>query len=317
MEVNVYENNRMKRLPSLILGGTHKAGTTSLFRYLADHPNVCASSKKEVYFFFRYRDSVNEEAIEHYSSYFSHCADDTSIRIEASPGYLKGGITTAQLIKSILPDVKLIFILREPVERLYSLFNSEQGGSDAYARGIAFDDFVDQVLATMQSKETRQSTPHLNKRVEALKEGCYAQFIEAYLEGFEPENICILFFDDLSCDAQGVVKKVCEFVNISSRFYDNYNFTVENRTRFYRFYILQNAAFKLNTHLEPTLNRFPRLRRQLRAVYNLLNEKNQALTPMSRHAKEMVSDYYVPHNIKLRKLLLDTWPGIHLPVWLS
>ena len=97
-------------LANTIIAGINKAGTTSLFRYLGDHSEVCVSTKKEIEFFNTIQDHSNV-AIDKYESYFSHCNEDIKIRLEASPSYLHGGGEVAHLIKSYLDDVRLIFVL--------------------------------------------------------------------------------------------------------------------------------------------------------------------------------------------------------------
>ena len=57
-------------LPNVIIAGTQKAGTTSLFRYLAGHPAVCHSSTKEVDFFLRHRGEIEDGVIKNYESFF-------------------------------------------------------------------------------------------------------------------------------------------------------------------------------------------------------------------------------------------------------
>lgn len=64
------------RLPNLIIGGVHNAGTTSLFVYLSKHPEVEASDIKEIGFIMSLRDGESLPPIEKYKSYFSHCKDE-------------------------------------------------------------------------------------------------------------------------------------------------------------------------------------------------------------------------------------------------
>ena len=75
-------------LPNIIIGGAQKAGTTSLFRYLSAHPFVCPSKIKEIHFFLKHKNVVNDESIKEYESFFSLCTLNQLIRVEASPLYL-------------------------------------------------------------------------------------------------------------------------------------------------------------------------------------------------------------------------------------
>ena len=70
MDFQDKHEKRYLMLPNVIIGGTQKAGTTSLFRYLADHPSVCPSSIKEVDFFLKYNDEIDMGAVKEYESFF-------------------------------------------------------------------------------------------------------------------------------------------------------------------------------------------------------------------------------------------------------
>ena len=107
-------------LPNLIIPGVYKSGTTSLFEYLALHPEICGASEKEPGYFNRLRRGKKQPPpIEKYLQYFKHCGTQKYL-MEASPVYFRNGAIVAQAIKKYLGDVKIIVILREPVERLIS-----------------------------------------------------------------------------------------------------------------------------------------------------------------------------------------------------
>ncbi|MHA1988690.1 MAG: hypothetical protein ACW98D_18860, partial [Promethearchaeota archaeon] len=85
-------------LPNFIIGGVQKAGTTSLFRYLSDHPSICASSKKEVDLFVKHLDAKSVISLEAYKEFFSHCSNSNLMRLEASPSYLMNAKKIAENI---------------------------------------------------------------------------------------------------------------------------------------------------------------------------------------------------------------------------
>lgn len=102
--------------PTFLICGAPKAGTTSLYYYLQSHPNVCMSSIKETdYFQHNY-----EKGIEWYKSLFNHHKYETAVG-EASPGNMIHPQAAKRIAKDI-PDAKLIFILRNPIERAYSQY---------------------------------------------------------------------------------------------------------------------------------------------------------------------------------------------------
>lgn len=110
--------------PKLFIGGVYKAGTTSLFSYLSSHGNIGASSKKELGYFLPIQFGKSLSPLDEYLSYFKQLkGSDLRYVMEASPGYIYGGSTIADAMKDLLGEFKIIFILREPVERLVSFYN--------------------------------------------------------------------------------------------------------------------------------------------------------------------------------------------------
>ncbi len=103
--------------PNLIIIGTQKCGTSSLHHYLDQHPDVFMSETKELDFFV---DSLNwKNGLDWYESQFS---DNATIRGESSPSYTMHPNFTgvAKRMHSIVPDARLIYIVRDPVDRVVS-----------------------------------------------------------------------------------------------------------------------------------------------------------------------------------------------------
>ncbi|MGB0175878.1 MAG: hypothetical protein ACPF9D_01850, partial [Owenweeksia sp.] len=81
-------------LPNLIIGGAPKCGTSSMYFWLADHPEVCASRVKEPFYFVNEKNrfnaglNMNEHSLEEYSGLFSHCSSDAKYCFEATAQYL-------------------------------------------------------------------------------------------------------------------------------------------------------------------------------------------------------------------------------------
>src|SRR5436190_17620105 len=101
----------------LIIGGSTKCGTTSVFKYFEYHPEVCPASMKETRYFWTnayplpHRLHKNQEAFR-FSNFFDNC-NHPGIRVEATPDYLYS-TDAAKKIRGELPEVKMVFILRDP-----------------------------------------------------------------------------------------------------------------------------------------------------------------------------------------------------------
>jgi hypothetical protein len=305
-------------LPNLIFAGTGRAGTTSLFRYLADHPSVCASSVKEVHFFDdKSPDTLDTNDLKKYESYFSHCLPGIPIRMEATPQYLYGGRRIAEAIRSVIPDVKLIFTLREPISRAFTIFRSNRNKEPQTFGELSFDDFVAIGLDGEQAERNVKTNNRAERISRLLSHGCYARHLSEYYDVFPHEQLCILFFDDLGKDVRSVMLNVTEFLNIDSHFYDSYVFHVENRTRSYRFALLHRFAYGINMKLERALNHYPAVRMSLRQIYNKINERRNQGEQISDLARQRLQEFYEPYNRELYVLLKQQVPNARLPEWIA
>ena len=118
-------------LPNFLIIGAAKSGTTALYRYLYDHPEIYMSERKELHYFSYPETSkltkgphtykrLSVSTLAEYMTFFDGARDEIAIG-EASPSYLylPG---TAERIYQLLPNVKIIAILRNPVERAFSAY---------------------------------------------------------------------------------------------------------------------------------------------------------------------------------------------------
>ena len=107
--------------PNLFVAGVPKAGTTSLFHYLALHPDVFPSSRKEPGFFHPFKIKDMDKNLEAYKKFFAGYSAQRYV-MEATPGYFYGGKESADAINNFSPESKIIIVLRNPVQRLFSFY---------------------------------------------------------------------------------------------------------------------------------------------------------------------------------------------------
>jgi hypothetical protein len=118
-------HGKERMLPAFIIIGAQKAGTTSLFQYLKNHPSIIEPARKEIFFFDGGRakgeDIFIEQGLDWYRLHFPriHSSHPNRCTYEATTNYLYSRIA-APRIHQILPTVKLIAILRNPVDRAIS-----------------------------------------------------------------------------------------------------------------------------------------------------------------------------------------------------
>jgi len=173
-------------LPTFIIAGANKAGTTSLYEYLKLHPNICMSRVKEPCFFTNHPiTSTYNNGIEWYQKLYSSCEMETT-RGEASTVYM-GSEDSAYLIHKTIPEVSLVFILRDPVDRMYS-----QYWSDKKLKGLVIRDFEDLV---------ERQHPFIK---ELFNNSRYDLHLKRFMNYFPMNQLHIYLFDDLVQDTPGV-----------------------------------------------------------------------------------------------------------------
>ncbi len=260
----------------LIIGGTTKAGTTSVFNYLKDHPEVCPASIKETRFFLDKNYPIKfltdyhiSNGIEEYENFFKHCKDRNKIRVEATPDYLHSE-GTAELIYKNLPHSKIVFILRDPIERLISWYRFAQQ-NNFLDKTVSFEDYIE-----MQLKTNKKDKQYLM----ALEQGKYSKYLQSYFELFGKEKIFIMKFENLSNNPKKTMQDLSKFINIDSSFYDNYDFIVHNKTLNLKYPKLHEAYRNLRinikkyTHSKPFIHKkLSKLKKNFDKVYIKLNSK--------------------------------------------
>ncbi len=160
-------------LPDFIVAGVRRCGTTWLHRCLSEHPDIALpAATKELFFFDRNWD----RGVEWYARYFADCPPGKRYG-EVSPSYFNAAQAPAR-IESVLPDVKLVFILRNPLGRVMSLYHHMQVSGDL----------------------TAPLPEALDRHPELLDEGFYARHIARFRAIFPPERIFVAAQEDLARD---------------------------------------------------------------------------------------------------------------------
>ena len=221
-----FRNSQPVHQPNFIIIGAQKAGTSSLYYYLNQHPDLSGSVPKEIHFFNR--DFYFGKSVESYEGHFRGWR--TKKYFEATPAYLYTP-DTYKVLHDLYPDLKLIVILRDPVKRAYSGWNM-------------YKDFFDknQVDVQIKSKphregdllykklyEGREVFPSFRECVDIeldliksgegfepaiLRRGLYLDQLNHYWNSFGKEKILILGFNDLVKDTENTLKAITDFLEI-------------------------------------------------------------------------------------------------------
>jgi len=197
------------RWPNLFLVGAAKAGTTSLYRELARHPAIYMSPMKEPHFFSQIEPAPGLKA------FFPHVTDEDEylalfagataeeVLGEASTSYLWDR-QAAERIKRVIPEARILIMLRDPVDRAYSQYWND------VREGIERRSFLDALL------EEQRSAPG-GWGVSALHIDCgrYADQVQRYLDHFGA-RVHVLFFEDFVRHEASTIADVHSFLGVRS-----------------------------------------------------------------------------------------------------
>ncbi|MFO1468554.1 MAG: sulfotransferase domain-containing protein [Steroidobacteraceae bacterium] len=281
------------RFANFIIGGTEKAGTTSVFDNLGAHPEVCAASRKETDFFRSgYTGEAGEDA-QNYAAFFARCDQRSPIFMEASPGYLGEARSVAPRIRSLAPDAKLLFILRDPLDRLYSSYHFHRGKLNL-PEALSFEDYVSRCMAYDRGTARPEELGLDEWYLKVLRFGCYAEFLALYRSQLPAGNIKVMFFESLARDETGFMVELSRFLRIDADFWAGYELRKSNVTFSGRNKLLHRLAMGLNTAAEPILRRVPAVKRQIVRAYKAVNQQREGYDPMQGEVRAALIDYYGP-----------------------
>lgn len=201
----------MSVLPQFLIIGTQKGGTTSLYEYLTQHPNVKAAVVKEVHFFDRQFD----KGLNWYQTHFPSSLAEGEITGEASPYYLYHPHAPSR-IKQILPDAKFIVLLRNPIDRAYSNFKmAQRAGREklSFANAVRSERIrVEDEYVNMMNDSSYNSlaVAHFSY----LKRGEYVEQLERWFSYFPREQFLILNSEELFKNPSKQYRQVLNFLGL-------------------------------------------------------------------------------------------------------
>ena len=201
----------MRLGPSFLIIGAQKSGTTALFDLLAAHPLVLPPVRRAVHYF----DDFHARGPGWYRSHFPLNRGGSRITGEASPSYLIHPLAP-QRAAEFDPRLKLIAILREPVERALSHHAmSVRKGREQLPFEAAVDAEAERLSGVRESPaDGARSRDHSAREHSYLKRGRYAEQLEAWLEHFPRGNLLVLRTADFWADGNRFVNRAYDFLGL-------------------------------------------------------------------------------------------------------
>ena len=284
------------RLPDFLIAGIQKSGTSTLWVWLARHPEVFFSWPKELHYFSNDRNW--EKGVDWYASHFAEAGDARAVG-EGTPHYMNFR-ESIERIAGTLPDVRLLVCLREPAERAFSsyLHNARRDGRETRS----FKDAIHQELAAGPRLPGPGRVDYT--LLGYVNQGLYLQQIEMLLDRFPREAIHVVILEELSADPQRSYSEACRFLGIDDSVTPPADAERVNAHVEIRFLALWRLLVRLGVIDRLGMLRQQRLRRKFFAPH-------EAAPPeMDAGTRARLQVFFEPENRRLAE-----WLGRDLPAW--
>lgn len=206
------DRERGGRLPDFMIGGEAKCGSTTLWQILSQHPRVFFPEQKELHYFSSYSafselGRLETHGLDPYRQLFAAARADQKCG-EATPNYLFDP-GACRRIANALPGVRLLFILRDPVERAWSQYwHQVRRGRER----LPFE-------AALQAEARRLEDGDADQRTHFsyAARGHYVEGLRRYERALSRDQICVVFLEELRQRRTEVVAQVCAHLGLTQQ----------------------------------------------------------------------------------------------------
>lgn len=195
-----------KRKVDFVICGTQKGGTTALNTYLEEHSEICMADRKEVHFFDN-EANFSDNKVD-YSKYHNTFSPKKSHILlgEATPIYMYWN-NSPKRIWEYNPNMKLIVVLRNPIERAYSHWNMERSRN---ADKLSFWEAI-----TTEKERCRETLPLQHRIYSYIDRGFYLQQLTRLWDFFPKDRVLIIKNGDLKQHPEATLNQVSKFLELS------------------------------------------------------------------------------------------------------
>ncbi|MEI6816656.1 MAG: sulfotransferase [Bacteroidota bacterium] len=229
----------MKEKVNLLIIGTQKAGTTSLFYYLNQHPDVYFSEVKEVNYFAK--DVYFNKGVRYYHSFFPKWKGQRVIA--SSYVHMLPNPKCAKRVQEYNGDMRFIVMLRDPIKRAISAYN--------YAIRNNWEDGGVSFMEAFRAEPERLKVANPNYDITYFYNGLYYQHLAHWFEYFPQRNFLIIRDSDLRRDSKGVLDSIFDFLGVDRNVVidtsKNYNEAGEVRSTFLQGLFITNNPVIIKT----------------------------------------------------------------------
>ena len=207
--------NRAQR-PNFLIVGAAKSGTTSLYAYLRQHPDIFMPEWKELSFFIGDPNTPLHKAkkLYYYRKVFAKAKNESAIG-EASTSYLYDEAAAGN-IKEKLGAIKIIIALRDPVSMSYSLYNHQLRREGETIE--SFEEALEKEDVRRTNSEFREKCYGWHANYYYYQRALYYHQVKRYVDTFGKDNIFIILFEELVAETLGVVQNTYRFLGVDDAY---------------------------------------------------------------------------------------------------
>ena len=282
-------------LPNFLIIGAHKAGTSSLYHYLREHPEIYMPTLKEARFFAYDENNPDHQrkvpktypitTMQEYEALFHEVKNEKAIG-EASPEYLNNA-RSAERIRECLPNAKLIASLRNPIDRTYSEF----------------------IMRYRSGNENRSISEAVSSNERWVRTGFYFEKLKRYMDEYDNSQIEVVLFEDLVADPLKIVQRLFTFLEVDNTYKPDiskqYNpgGIPKNKILNFFFNIIKNPSIKRSINLL--------VPESLTSIGRNLRQRNlEKPPPLSSEVREQMLAVFRDDILRLQELIqrdLSSW----------
>jgi hypothetical protein len=265
------------RLPDFVIIGAPKSGTSSMYSYLREHPDTFLPREKEVRFFTERYD----RGASWYREQFAEAGDAKAVG-EATPMYL-GDPSVAPRMAALLPEARLVAMLRDPVDRAYSHF---------WHRRLRVGETRDFDEAVASEAADPSSVPF--PAIAYLELGRYVRQLERLTTYYDRAQVHVIIFEEMNGAPRETFAELCRFLSIDDSYVPPnlgvaYNTSHATRSERFRIFMLKHGIDR----------RFPELAQRI----NQLNKQKVDYPPLSDRQRREVGALFTDDNAALARWL--------------
>jgi len=286
-------SNRKSKIPDFFIVGAPKCGTTSLHRWLSEHPSIFAPHKEPCFFsqdiFPTETLTTHFSCLEDYLKVFALPVGDLRITGEATPKYLYSNLALKEIAR-LRPDAKLIVCLRNPVDLVVSMHR--QMLKEGLEREVDFERAWRRSLRYPVGQRELERC-YYAKMLDYPFWGKFGVRLELLYEHFSPSQIQIVTLDEIRQDSQSVYKRLLNFLEVD--FDGRDDFPWENQGKTFRNYQIHRLLIGCRRVTEPYLNRILKTKKGtgiLRLASRFNERSAKSPEKLSSQLREELADYF-------------------------